>query len=211
VWPPEGAIAVPLDGFYDGPATSGYGPAFRGLRKAWRCGQDIYAEVGLSEDAVAEAGAFGLHPALLDAAFQAAGLAAVTGPPGGRAEDQDALRMPFAFAGVSLHAAGASALRVRLSQAVGGALSLTAADTTGTPVISVDSLVTRPVSAGQLAALRGGSQDTLFTVQWLPVPVPALPGGGITAGRCAVAGADPLELAAGLAAATARTPAWLTW
>jgi acyl transferase domain-containing protein len=148
-WPPEGAIPVTVEDFYDGPAASGYGPAFRGLRKAWRRGEEIFAEVCLPEDAAADARAFGLHPALLDAALQAAGLAAAAGPSDGRAADPATVRMPFAFADVSLHAAGASALRVRLRRELDGALSLAAADAAGAPVVSVGSLVTRPVSAGR--------------------------------------------------------------
>ena len=50
----------------------GYGPAFRGLRAAWLDGADVCAEVVLPEEAAAEAGLFGLHPALLDAALHAA-------------------------------------------------------------------------------------------------------------------------------------------
>ncbi|KAK1186396.1 polyketide synthase dehydratase domain-containing protein, partial [Streptomyces sp. NBS 14/10] len=46
-----------------------YGPAFRGLRAAWRRGDEVFAEVVLDESAHADARRFGLHPALLDAAM----------------------------------------------------------------------------------------------------------------------------------------------
>ncbi|MEK8169515.1 polyketide synthase dehydratase domain-containing protein [Streptomyces sp. M19] len=53
-----------VSGVYDGLAAQGYGygPAFQGLRAAWRHGTDVYAEVALPEDAAADAAAFGLHP-----------------------------------------------------------------------------------------------------------------------------------------------------
>ncbi|MBE8517270.1 SDR family NAD(P)-dependent oxidoreductase [Amycolatopsis sp. H6(2020)] len=182
-WPPAGAEPVDVTGFYDTLAASGfgYGPAFRGLRAAWRLGEESYAEVALPEQ---QAGAFGLHPALLDAALHALGLRdGATGP-----------RLPFAWTGVTLHATGATALRVRLRPGAGDAVAVDVADATGTPVASVDGLVLRPVSAGQLRGPDG--DDALFQVEWTPIPVPEAPGG-----RYAVIGPDPLGLAAGLASA----------
>ncbi len=193
VWPPEGAVPVAVQDRYDSLAADGYGygPVFRGLRAAWRRGEDTFAEVALPAGAATDAAAFGLHPALLDAALHA---------PGPGDPDPGAILLPFAYAGVSLHAAGAAALRVRLSPAADGRLSLAAADTTGAPVISVESLALRPISAGQLTAARGGPGEALFSVDWVPVPVQAAG----PAGRWAVLGADPLNadplgLAAGLA------------
>ncbi|WP_103355950.1 type I polyketide synthase [Amycolatopsis sp. CA-128772] len=179
-WPPAGAEPVDITSFYDNLAASGfgYGPAFRGLRAAWRLGEDVYAEVALPGE---QAGAFGLHPALLDAALHALGLRdGETGP-----------RLPFAWTGVTLHATGATALRVRLRPGAGDAVAVDVADTAGVPVASVAALVLRPVSAGQLRGPDGG--DALFQVEWTPVPVPEAPGG-----RYAVIGPDPLGLVAGL-------------
>ena len=205
VWPPEGAVAADTSGWYEQLAAGGYGygPAFRGLRAAWRRGADAFAEVRLPEGAAADAAGFGLHPALLDAALHAAGLTRDAGDAVDAGDARDArgpggVLLPFAWTGVSLHAAGASVLRVRLSRD-GGGLSLAAADGTGVPVVSVASLVLRPVAAGRLAAARDGLQDALFAVEWIPVPVPATGGDAVAAGRWAVAGADPFGLAAGLA------------
>ncbi|MDW4903684.1 polyketide synthase dehydratase domain-containing protein, partial [Streptomyces californicus] len=64
-WPPAGAEAVDLAGFYEGLE---YGPEFQGLRAAWRRGEEVFAEV-----AVEDAGGFGLHPVLLDSALHAIG------------------------------------------------------------------------------------------------------------------------------------------
>ena len=74
VWPPAGAVPAEVAGLYAGLAVRGYGygTAFRGLRAAWRRGGDVFAEVALPEGV--EAGGFGVHPALLDAALHGAAL-----------------------------------------------------------------------------------------------------------------------------------------
>ncbi|MBP8538091.1 type I polyketide synthase, partial [Streptomyces sp. MK37H] len=182
VWPPAGATPVALDGLYEGMAGLGlaYGPVFQGLTSAWRLGDEVYAELELPEDARAEAGAFGLHPALLDSALHAVGL-------GGLIEGEGA-RLPFSWAGVSLHAVGASVLRVRLSAAGSDAVALAVADGAGRAVLSVDSLVLRPVSAEQIQGARGGRQESLYRLDWAEVSAQ----GG--AGRWALLGSDGLGL-----------------
>ncbi|MFK4274051.1 polyketide synthase dehydratase domain-containing protein, partial [Streptomyces milbemycinicus] len=160
VWPPAGASELPVEGLYEGLAEAGlaYGPVFRGLTSAWRLGEEVYAELELPEEARSEAGSFGLHPALLDSALHAVGL-------GGLVEG-DGARLPFSWSGVSLHAVGASVLRVRLSAAGADAVSLAVADGAGRAVLSVDSLVLRPVSAEQIQGARGGRQESLFRLDW---------------------------------------------
>ncbi|MFJ3794638.1 polyketide synthase dehydratase domain-containing protein, partial [Kitasatospora sp. NPDC090091] len=165
VWPPEGAESVDVSGLYDGLAEVGYGygPVFQGLQAAWRLGGDVFAEVALAEDDHAAAARFGLHPALLDAALHALGLVEGAG--------RDGVGLPFSWSGVSLHATGATALRVRLSPAGEDTVSLTVADPDGQPVASVDSLVTRPFSAQQLAGARAAGNSPLFGLEWSAVPV----------------------------------------
>ncbi|MBQ1068500.1 polyketide synthase dehydratase domain-containing protein, partial [Micromonospora sp. D75] len=101
-----------------------YGPAFSGLRAAWRVGADVYAEVALPEPASGDAGGYGLHPALLDAAVQAVGLGIV---------DPGEARMPFAWSDVTLSAHGADTLRVRLTPTGPDTVSMLVADATGAP------------------------------------------------------------------------------
>ncbi|WP_103350655.1 type I polyketide synthase [Amycolatopsis sp. CA-128772] len=168
-WPPSGAQPVEVDPglLYEDLAERGfgYGPAFRGLRAVWRRGDEVFAELALPEDLREDAAAFGVHPALLDAALHPAMLTA-----DGDLDDQ-ALRQATGWRGLVLHAAGASALRVRLTPGPDG-VSLEAADGTGTPVVSVDSLELRPVSGEHLPAApaRAGS---LFEVGWTPLAAPA--------------------------------------
>ncbi|MGQ4420489.1 acyltransferase domain-containing protein, partial [Streptomyces sp. SAS_269] len=70
-WPPPHAVELPVADAYDRLLARGYdyGPAFQGLRRAWRSGDDVFAEVELPAEAAAEAAAYRLHPALLDAAM----------------------------------------------------------------------------------------------------------------------------------------------
>ncbi|MFD4150996.1 SDR family NAD(P)-dependent oxidoreductase, partial [Streptomyces goshikiensis] len=160
-WPPSGAEPVPVDGLYEGLAEAGfgYGPVFQGLRAAWQQGDAFYAEVALPEGAEGEAARFGLHPALLDASLHALGLrAADTGAAEGR--------LPFSWSGVSLHAVGASELRVRLTTGLGGEVALTIADATGAPVASVAGLALRSVNRDQLTAAPDLTRDALFRVEW---------------------------------------------
>ncbi|MFD0444348.1 SDR family NAD(P)-dependent oxidoreductase [Streptomyces rhizosphaericus] len=165
-WPPAEAEKIEVEGLYEGLADSGfaYGPVFQGLTAAWRRGDEVFAEVSLPEDRRSDAGAFGLHPALLDAALHALGLQTAE-QAGGQG------RLPFSWTGVSLHAVGASALRVRLDGTATGTVTLELADTTGAPVASVEGLALRTISPDQLGATRpGAASDALFRVDWTPTP-----------------------------------------
>ncbi|MCX4637093.1 type I polyketide synthase [Streptomyces platensis] len=171
VWPPAEAEPVALDGLYDGMAQRGYdyGPEFQGLRAAWRRGTEVFAEVALPEGA--DSTDFALSPALLDAALHALDLGEFV-PRDGRPW------VPFAWAGVTLRAVGAKALRVRLSAAGDHAVALDLADSTGAPVASVRSLVSRPVAAEQTAAARKGVvAQSLFRPDWSTVATPGTPDG----------------------------------
>ncbi|MFF6999938.1 SDR family NAD(P)-dependent oxidoreductase [Streptomyces sp. NPDC008313] len=163
-WPPPGATPVDVDGAYDLLFRQGYGygPSFQGLRAAWRRGDDVFAEVALPEDEHAEAQRFGLHPALLDSAMHALSL--------GETGDEQTL-LPFSWGGVSLHAAGATTLRVALSRETATTVSMELADPAGHPVASVRSLAFRPVSADQLTASGSAADRSLFRVEWNPVAV----------------------------------------
>jgi polyketide synthase 12/polyene macrolide polyketide synthase len=156
VWPPEGAEAVDLTGFYE---RIGYGPAFQGLRAVWQRGEDTFAELELPHE-VEDAEAYGLHPALVTAALHAIEFVPLDG-------DENGL-LPFAWNGVRLHASGASRLRVRLTRTGADSVSIAAADVQGAPVLSVESLTLRgPMT--QWPAL-GAGRDRLLRLDWVPVP-----------------------------------------
>ena len=167
-WPPVGATPVDIEGLYDRLATRGYGygPAFQGLTAMWRRGDEVFADVCLPSDAGVSPAGFGVHPAVLDAALHAVIVATETG--GDR--DKNGVLVPFSWQGVSLHAAGASAVRARIVPSGPSSVSMELADGLGLPVLSVASMVARPVSQQQLmAAVSGSGPDRIFEVIWSPV------------------------------------------
>ncbi|WP_425546870.1 type I polyketide synthase, partial [Actinosynnema pretiosum] len=191
-WPPAGAEQVDLGGFYDGLAERGYdyGPAFRGLVRGWVRGDEAFAEVGLPDDQHGAAARFGLHPALLDAALHAASLCAGHGR---------GTALPFTWTGVRLHAAGATALRVRVRADGPERLSLRASDPAGTPVVTVGSLLLRAADADRLRTATT-ADDGLHVLEWTPHPLP----GGTTASP-AVLDTRAWELPEGVGRAEAIT------
>lgn len=70
-WPPAGAQELDVEFLYDRLVEVGYhyGPAFQGLRRVWRKGDEIFAEVSLGDAQTPEASDFYLHPALSDSAL----------------------------------------------------------------------------------------------------------------------------------------------
>ncbi|MFD7258925.1 type I polyketide synthase [Streptomyces sp. NPDC059874] len=170
-WPPRGATAVDVDGAYERLRERGYGygPAFQGLTAAWRRGDELFAEAALPDSVRAEAADYGLHPALLDTAMHVDVLV-------DQGEGGTEALLPFAWSGVSLHATGAAALRVYVRRIRGAEESaMVVADETGNPVMTVSSLICRPVSADQLEPTNGVLSDALHHIEWTPLPAPAEP------------------------------------
>ena len=160
-----GAVSIDVDGLYGVLAERGleYGSAFQVLRAAWRHGDEVFAEVALSEEEHARG--FGVHPALLDASLHALGVDWM-------GDGDDGPWVPFSWSGVSLHAVGASVARVRLVSVGVGVFSVTVADETGALVATVDSLGLRTVSLEQLR-VAGSRSDSLYWLEWVE-GVPAL-------------------------------------
>ncbi|MBP8538812.1 type I polyketide synthase, partial [Streptomyces sp. MK37H] len=161
MWPPPGATPIDVDQVYDDLARAGrgIGPAFRVLRSAWTRGTDVFAEVELADDQQAEAARCTLHPALLEAVCHA----------DTRAE---ATALPVAYRTVSLSASGATALRTRISPDGQSGATLQLADSAGRALGSVGSVMSRPLPADVLVSADGTEpQDTLFEVEWFPLPV----------------------------------------
>ncbi|WP_222868518.1 type I polyketide synthase [Actinomadura syzygii] len=155
--PPRGATAIDVEDAYKRLLARGhaYGLLFQGLRAAWRHGRDLYAEIALPEGTAGASG-FGIHPALLDAATHLVLLE----------EDAEHVSLPTAWSGVRLHAAGAEAVRVRITPAEGGAHALDLVDEAGRPVLSAASVTLEPVSAERLDAAGNARNDALFHVEW---------------------------------------------
>ncbi len=170
-WPPADAEPLTLEGLYETLAGLGleYGPAFRGLRAAWRRGTELYAEVALPEQPPLEASSYGIHPALLDAALHTLGLGSLDGG--------ETIRLPFSWTGVRMFATGAPSARVSLLADGAETVSLVLADEHGAPVAAVRSLLARPVSPEQFSMARGPRRDSLLALRWEPLALaqPASP------------------------------------
>ncbi|ALO10687.1 Type I polyketide synthase PikAI [Streptomyces venezuelae] len=209
MWPPQGAEEVPLDGLYERLDGNGlaFGPLFQGLNAVWRYEGEVFADIALpaTTNATAPATAngggsaaaapYGIHPALLDASLHAIAV-------GGLVDEPELVRVPFHWSGVTVHAAGAAAARVRLASAGTDAVSLSLTDGEGRPLVSVERLTLRPVTADQAAASRVGG--LMHRVAWRPY---ALASSGeqdphaTSYGPTAVLGKDELKVAAALESA----------
>ncbi|MGW7696699.1 SDR family NAD(P)-dependent oxidoreductase, partial [Streptomyces asiaticus] len=169
-WPPADAVPAEVAG---------------GAVAAWRLGEDLYVEVGLTEAEEADAGRYGLHPALLESALDA------VETPG----DGGGSWLAAVWSGVALHATGATALRVRLTPTGPDAYAVVAADLSGARVASVDRLVLRAVDTPEPIGGRSALHPSLFRLEW-----PAVSAGDTTAtatpATWAVLGDDPLGLSA---------------
>jgi acyl transferase domain-containing protein/thioesterase domain-containing protein len=175
-WPPTGAVPLTIDGMYERLAEAGlaYGPAVQALRRAWRVGDAVFAEVSLTDPTSLDA-LFGLHPALLDAAVQVLGLDGLEGLDTGIGVLAPGTSvMPFSWSDVRLWAGGAAGLRLRVGAGAQGGVAVHAADESGRPVAAVGALVLRPVTAardaGDDAALV---RDGLFALAWQETEAPA--------------------------------------
>ncbi|WP_450178477.1 type I polyketide synthase [Streptomyces buecherae] len=158
-WPPHGAEPVALDDFAERSARLGIGagPAFDGLRAVWRRGDEVFAEASAPAALQAQAGQFGVHPALWDAALRAVVAASPDGAP--------ELLVPYAWHGVTVTAAEAETLRVSITSEGPHAVRVTATDTAGAPVLSVTRLESRPLRVPVPAA-----SGSLSRTEWVPAP-----------------------------------------
>ncbi|HSJ99598.1 MAG TPA: type I polyketide synthase, partial [Kofleriaceae bacterium] len=185
-WPPEPAEPIDVTGLYDHLAATGlrYGDMLRGLVQAWRDDRDLYAEIRLPEAVRLDAG-FEIHPALLDAAVHALALDA-----------HGALALAFAWTGVTVHARGATSLRVHLSRQGDGRASLRLADGAGEPVATIDGLATRPLSSAEPPPAP--PHEAVFRIAWRAIERARETPPGM---RAIALGPDPADfdaLAAGL-------------
>jgi polyketide synthase 12 len=166
VWPPVGARQLDVDSLYDSFADAGfdYGPTFRGLREVWRRGDDVFALATLPVTAEGSAtGGFALHPLLIDSALHAVVLGGVIEVNGGQGW------MPFSSSGVDLVGQCGPSVKVRISPAGEGVVSVAIADEHGREIAHVGALTLRPASAEQLRPVRGRHEQSLFELEWRPV------------------------------------------
>ncbi|MFF2655200.1 SDR family NAD(P)-dependent oxidoreductase [Streptomyces sp. NPDC058045] len=191
-WPPPGAEEVDPAEVYDRAAQMGfdYGPALRGLRRVWRRGADVFAEVALhGEDGSDHL----VHPALLDAALHTG---FVDTPGAGDAGG----RLPFVWQGVTVTRPGTAAGRVRLRRLAEDELSLHLMDLAGEPAAYIASLRLRRSEAGDL----GGAAPVLRAVEWVPLGEDVGEDHAPYSGGVAVLGSDEEGVAEALGASLYR-------
>uniref|UniRef100_UPI003D733F2A type I polyketide synthase n=1 Tax=Streptomyces cucumeris TaxID=2962890 RepID=UPI003D733F2A len=164
-----------------------YGPAFRGLQAVRRGDGEVFADIVLGEAAGHDGPVFDLHPALLDAAIQAA-LVGLFGTAG-------ETLVPFAWSGVTVHTAAPPAVRARVSRTGADSVAMMLTDPEGNPVASIDSLVLRPAPDAPRTPSTDQSEAALFRLSWLPKEVGAHPG----TDHWAMVGEGPHDLGAELA------------
>ncbi|MER7765057.1 type I polyketide synthase [Streptomyces sp. NPDC097619] len=161
-WPPAGARRLATDVLYARLADLGYayGPAFRGVRAAWQQDDTVYAELALDEEHAETGRAFGIHPALFDAALH--------GGLEGLADGDDSVtRLPFSWAGVHLEQPGRDRARVRIAPAGESGLRIDLADEQGRTVGGVERLVFRPAERTSFAGGRPApASNALFRTDW---------------------------------------------
>ncbi|XXU74684.1 SDR family NAD(P)-dependent oxidoreductase [Sorangium sp. So ce1151] len=163
---------VELGGFYERLRGRGleYGPAFQGLIELRRRGSVAYGRVVLPDGVKASAGAYGVHPALLDAALHA--IACLTEGTQAQGDAGSAL-LPFSWTDVELYAAGATELRVRAELTLrDGAeqarATVLVADAAGRPVLRAGALVLQRARAGQVRASKRAVVEHLYRVDFQP-------------------------------------------
>ncbi|MFD5557117.1 type I polyketide synthase, partial [Streptomyces sp. NPDC127068] len=156
-WPPRNAEPMPVDDLYSRLADLGYdyGPLFHGVEAVWRDGDVTYAEVTLPEGHEG----FGIHPALFDSALQSGVILLTEG-------DGASHLMPFSWNSVRLDRPDVSRLRVRSVMTGDTSLQLDGVDENGDLVVSVGSLVVRPVEQGRIDSTREDVRQSLYTVDW---------------------------------------------
>ena len=168
VWPPVGAVPVDIGDGYERLAERGYGygPAFRGLTSMWRRGDEVFAEVTLPARRRGVRGRIRRPPGDAGRGVARGDIRAPR-----REFAEGSVLVPFSWQHVSLHAAGAAAVRARIVPAGPSAVSIELADGLGLPVLSVASMVARPVTDQQLlAAVSSSGPDRLFEVVWSAQP-----------------------------------------
>ncbi|MEV6766991.1 polyketide synthase dehydratase domain-containing protein, partial [Streptomyces sp. NPDC051105] len=162
-WPPPEAQWIDTSGFYEDLQQEGfvYGPRFQGLTALWKEGDELYAEVTLPDGAT-DGSAYHVHPALLDAALHPLLFVREREEPG-------SIWLPFQWNGFTVHATGATSLRVRISRIGGDQYRVLVTDGHGLPVAEAVSFTGRTARLSAVGASRDTSDRSLFVVGWEPV------------------------------------------
>lgn len=171
VWPPEGAESVDISDGYAQLAERGYayGPAFQGLVAIWRRGSELFAEVVAPARPAWPSTEWGCIRRCWTRCCMPSGW------PSRRPRRAPRRDCRFAGVGCRCMPAALDGVRARFASAGADAISVDVCDATGLPVLTVRSLVTRPITAEQLraavTAAGGASDQGPLEVVWSPISV----------------------------------------
>ena len=164
-WPPAAATPLNVSDLYARLSARGldYGPAFQGVTGIWRLGEAIYAQVALPAGTASGVGEYGIHPALFGVALFVLAAAEEFVD-----DDEGSVLLPCGWSDVTLHARGASELRVRLELCTSGegperaSGSMVLCDGTGQPVARVGCLTLRRATREQVRAAVQSKHEELY-------------------------------------------------
>ncbi|MFQ6399110.1 SDR family NAD(P)-dependent oxidoreductase [Nocardia sp. KC 131] len=172
-WPPADADVVDITGIRAQLAKDSgleYGPAFAGVRAAWRRDDTVFSELVLEPAAAPEPGRYELHPALLDMVMHAALTQLVWGD---MDSDPDTGRLLFRWGGARFHKgdggqwpAEVTSLRVIAVATGAETISVAAIDPAGNPIVSVDAVVMRPYDVKEFRSTLPGDEAGLYQLRW---------------------------------------------
>ncbi|SOD63843.1 Acyl transferase domain-containing protein [Streptomyces zhaozhouensis] len=149
-----------------------YGPTLRALDTVRRSAAgEVLARLTLGEPAPASAGSYALHPALLDAALQAA-----IGLPGADAAPDGGPGLPFAVRRVTYRRALEPVMWALLRPAADGRVDIDLCTETGETAVSLHEVAYRAAPAPDAAPAREPEADgerLLFAPEWADRPAPA--------------------------------------
>ncbi|MEC3915812.1 type I polyketide synthase [Nocardia sp. CDC160] len=170
-WPPVDAEILDSAGLPERIARRAgleYGPAFLGVRAAWRRDDTVFSEIALS----AEPGRHDLHPALLDMVMHT-GFAELLWRDGDSGSDSG--KLLFRWGGARFHRPSdrwpseVTALRVMATATGPDTISVAAIDPQGTPIVSVDAVVMRSYDVKEFRGSLVGDEAGLYRVHWEPL------------------------------------------
>lgn len=143
-WPPRGAVRIDIAALYDELHDRGYeyGPAFRGVERAWISAGAAHIEVRLPSSVDDRSAAYLLHPAALDAGLQLCATGALLPTDGG-------LALPFSWQGATLPTHHSDHLRVTIERSSNREVSVAIADEHGAAIASIGSLLIRDAVGDQ--------------------------------------------------------------
>ena len=167
------ANAVPVDAYYEklGRAGLAYGPSFRPIRGLWRGTNEALGQLSLDGAAEADAGLYGLSPALLDGCFQMVGAVLE--------EEGDSAFLPVGVGRIRVHTPGARAVWVHARIArndnpkePGYTCELQLLTPEGGLVAEVERLSLRRVTReGLLGARNKRLRNWLYELEWQDKPL----------------------------------------